>query len=334
LKKIENRKSKIENSYEVLMRRPIIIFFSAVVLAILFVVLCTFVKRPYEKILLNRFGNLIAEEHQTRILSGYNWYLKLPTDSVIRVDTRLHLFYTPLQQINTAGSQSIAVRTYAAWRIVDPLKFHQTTGTDEKLQQTLGNAMSSAIRQTISSHRLDDMFNTDPSMLKTHAMEQQIQLAATEGRTEQGGKKLEGMRELGVEIVQVGFSRMAFAPNNARAIYSRMAEEQSAKATDYFEKGRAEHDMLVSDGERKAAETISAARREAESIKGEADAEATAALAVVQQSQAARDFYQYWKSLEFIKASFTKNTYLVLPTDHDILRALSTAPQKSEAKSQ
>ncbi|MCL2648139.1 MAG: SPFH domain-containing protein [Phycisphaerales bacterium] len=312
------------------MRRPIIFFFSAVVLAILFVVLCTFVRRPYERILLYRFGNLITQEHQTRILPGYNWYLKLPTDGVIRVDTRLHLFYTPLQQINTKGSQSISVRTYAAWRIVDPLTFYKTTGTDENLQKRLGNALSSTIGQTISRHNMDDMFNTDPAMLKTHEMEQQIQQAATEGNKEPG-KKLDGMRELGVEIVQVGFSRMAFAPNNADAIYRRMAEEQSAKAADYLAKGRAENAKLVSDGKRQAAEITADAHREAERIRGEADAQATAALAAVQKSQAARDFYQYWKSLDFIKASFTKNTYLVLPTDSDILRALFTAPQKSEA---
>ncbi|MCL2639358.1 MAG: SPFH domain-containing protein [Phycisphaerales bacterium] len=320
------------------MRRPIIIFFTAIVLAILFVVLCTFVRRPYEKVLLYRFGKLVTEDNQARILSNYNWYLKYPTDSVVRVDTRLHLFYTPLQQITTSGSQSISVRTYAVWRIVDPVLFYTTTGTDERLNNFLGNALSSAVGQTISRHHMDDMFNTDPTKLKTHEMEQKIQLEATEGNK---ARNLKGMRELGVEIVQVGFSRMAFAPNNADAIYRRMAEEQSAKATAFLAEGRAEHDKLVSDGKRQASEITAEANREAEKIRGEADAQATAALAVVQQSQAARDFYQFWKSLDFIKASFTKNTYLVLPTDSDILRALFTAPQnvqtefkKPEASSQ
>src|SRR5579862_2331637 len=102
------------------MRRLIIGIFSAIVLAILFVVLCTFVRRPYEQVLLDRFGNLIGENQQVRLM--YHWYFKMPTDSVVRIDNRLHLYTGPLQQVATKKHEPISVRTFAAWHIVDPVK--------------------------------------------------------------------------------------------------------------------------------------------------------------------------------------------------------------------
>ena len=78
------------------MRRVMLGVIGFLVLAVLFIVLCTFVKRPYERVLLLRFGSLVEEPGQARIC--YNWYLKFPTDSVVRFDTRLHLYTGPLKR--------------------------------------------------------------------------------------------------------------------------------------------------------------------------------------------------------------------------------------------
>src|SRR5579884_799094 len=98
------------------MRRIVIGIFTAVVLVIAFLVLCTFVRRPYEYVLLDRFGTIIDQDHQTRIVPAYNWYFKLPTDSVVRIDTRIHMYTSPMKEVVTTGSETLSVRTYAAWR--------------------------------------------------------------------------------------------------------------------------------------------------------------------------------------------------------------------------
>ena len=118
------------------MKRVVIGIFSAVVLFILFVVLCTFVQRPYEEVLLDRFGTLIPQSQQARIM--YNWYFKLPFDSVIRVDKRLHLKTLPLKEFVTAKSDPLNVRTFAVWRIVNPVAFRQkASGSDERTEQIM-----------------------------------------------------------------------------------------------------------------------------------------------------------------------------------------------------
>jgi membrane protease subunit HflC len=297
------------------MRRLVIGLFVAAVVGVLFVVLCTYVKRPYETVLLNRFGNLIQEQGQTRI--AYGWYLKLPWDTVVRMDRRIHLFPNTLQQVPTAGKETISVRAFAAWRIKDPVKFYQTTSaSDTKAQQLLSQKISGLVQARISSHSLDQLFNSDEKKVQTGEIEQQVARDVDAAVADQG-----------LQIVQIGFSRMAFPPNNAEAVYQRMAAEREQDARRFQSEGDAEATRIVAEGDAQAAIIRSGAIGEAEKIKGEGDAEALKLLQGVQTSASSQEFYRFWKSMEVMKASFTKNTYLVLPTDTPWLKALFTSPQ-------
>ncbi len=297
------------------MRRLLIGLFAVGVLGILFVVLCTFVRRPYETVLLYRFGNLVGEKDQARI--AYNWYLKWPTDIVTRMDTRIHLFPNTLQQVATNGGETISVRAFAAWRIKDPVKFYQTTngGNDEIAQRLLSQKISGLVQAKVSGHALDDLFNTDKTKVETTQIEDQVSKDVNDAVSAQG-----------LEIVQIGFSRMAFPPANAESVYRRMASEREQDADRFRAQGDAQADVLRAEGRNSAAQTIASAQQQAESIRGQGDAEALKTLEGVQGTADAREFYEYWKSMEVMKTSFTKNTYLVLPTDTPWLKALFTSP--------
>jgi membrane protease subunit HflC len=296
------------------MRRLVIGLFVAAVVGVLFVVLCTYVKRPYEAVLLNRFGRLVDEGAQTRI--AYGWYLKYPTDTVIRMDQRVHLFPNTLQQVPTSGKETIAVRAYAAWRIKDPVKFYQTTNaSDTTAQRLLSQKLSGLVQSRISAHTLEELFNSDEKKVVTPEIEASIKQDVDAAVAEQG-----------LQIVQVGFSRMAFPPANAEAVYQRMSAERQQDAMKFQAQGDSDAASIRAKGDSDAAIIRSGAVANAESIKGEGDAEALKILHAVQTSKEAQDVYQFWKSMEVMKTSFTKNTYLVLPTDSPMLKALFTAP--------
>jgi modulator of FtsH protease HflC len=304
------------------MRRLVIILFSVVVIGILFLVLCTFVKKPYETVLLIRFGKVIEEQDQTRL--AYNWYFKYPSDTVERMDTRLHLFTSPLQQTVTAGAEPISIQAFAAWRIVDPKKFHNTIqASDEQAKRTIGQKLSGLVQEKINSRRLDEIFNTDPAKVQTSTIEAEIAQEATAG-TKDG--KTKGVTDQGLEIVQVGFSRIAFPPANAQPVYARMAAERDTQAMAFLSEGRSQSDAIKAQGTAEATEIRAKAVAQAEQIKGDGDRQALQILASVQQSPSSREFYQYWKSMEFVKAAFTKNTYLVLSSGSDLLKPVFNAP--------
>ena len=229
------------------MRRVVLAVFAVVVVGILFLVLCTFVRRPYETVLLNRFGNIVSDSQQTRL--AYNWYFKWPTDSVIRIDTRLEMYTSPLQEVVTAGSESISVRTYAAWRVVDPVKFYRTTGaSDSKAKAIMGQKISGLVQSKLANHKLDELFNMDESKVHTQEIESEVAKEVSYGSpdpTTPGGFTA-GVQDQGLEIVQIGFSRMAFPPANAMGVYMRMAAERNEQAQKYRSEGESQRTALCS----------------------------------------------------------------------------------------
>jgi membrane protease subunit HflC len=306
-----------------------------VVLAILFVVLCTFVRRPYERVLVIRFGQVIEEPQQARL--AYNWYFKMPTDSVIRMDKRLHLYTSPLKQVGTAGSEPIAIRTFAAWRIKDPNRFYRTLqGSDARAKEIIGQKVVGLVSGKMSNHRLDEIFNVDTEKVRTGKIEAEIAEEATSGSPDLNhpGEKEPGLDEQGIEIVQVGFSRIAFPPSNADAIYRRMAEERNVQAQAFIADGQKEASMILSTGRKEATRIRAEAVGEAERLRGEGDAKAVAIIAAVQTDPAARNLYQYLKSMEMYKNSLTKSTIMVLPADSEILKNLFAAPAGGGAATQ
>jgi modulator of FtsH protease HflC len=306
------------------MRRFVIGLFSAVVVLILFLVLFTYVRRPYERVLLDRFGNLIDEAHQARI--WHNLYFCYPTDKLVRIDQRLHLKTLPLVEINF-GKEPVAVKAFVVWRIVDPVAFRKAAGgQDEEVERTIETTVRALMGQELPNHTLDEFFTADKEAeQKVHALEMRIAKSATANSAD--GKE-SSLKQMGVEIADMGFSRLAFPPANAEAVYQRMVAELTKQATKYQSDGLAEADRIVSEGSKNAAEIRSKAQAKALEIRGQADAEALQALAAVTPTEEAREFYQYWKSLDFLKTSLSKNTVMVLSTDNPILKNLFIDPSK------
>ncbi len=307
------------------MRRLVITLFSVVVVFILFVVLCTYVRRPYEKIILERFGSLIEEQNQTRIAG--NWYFKYPTDSIVRIDTRLHLKALTFKEFNTANREPIDVRAYAVWHIVDPKKFKQrASGSDEIAEAIIEQRLLGLIGQSIGTHTLSDFFNTDS---KTEEAIRALETKIAKDATNTSSATTPGLIDIGVEIADVGFSRLAFPPQNTDAVYGRMEADLNQKASEYQAGGVAEANKIQKAGISEAAEIRSKAQAEAEGIRGQADRQALEILAGVAKTDAQKEFYEYWKSLDFLKASLSQNTILVLSTDSVLLRRLFGVTQIS-----
>jgi regulator of protease activity HflC (stomatin/prohibitin superfamily) len=153
----------------------------------------------------------------------------------------------------------------------------------------------------------------------------QIEAKVAQDATKGDGKTT-GISDQGLEIVQIGFSRMAFPPANAVPVYYRMAAERQAEAQKTLSEGEADANATRARGQTEAITIRSEGVKIAEEIRGKGEAEALAKLQEVQQSKEAREFYQKWKALEFVRNSLTKNTYLVLSTESDWLKSLFTAP--------
>jgi len=299
------------------MRRVAIAVLAVVVAVVLFVVLFTFRGRQYEWVMLNRFGKLV--ENPTTI--AYGWHLCWPTDRVVRLDKRLHLYQSALEQTGTGGRETLSVQVFAAWRITEPVRFYQSMGggSDVEAQKVINTKVMGTAKAKIGERTLEEFFNVDEKQVQTTNLENAVrdEVNADIRKNEQG-----------IEVAQVGFARMAFPPEIAGPVYTRMAAERARQAERFKAEGETEATRIRAQADEAALKTRADAGREAAKIRSDADSEALDILAKSQEAPGAMDFYRFMKEIEMFKNSMGPRTILILEAGKSIPEQVGLLQQK------
>jgi modulator of FtsH protease HflC len=296
------------------MRKFAIVFISVCVVLVMFLELCTFVAKPYEKVLLDRFGQIVTNPPHI----AYNWYLCWPTDRAIRLDMRLHLYQSDNREVNTLEREPITIRTFALWKITDPVSYYNHLPYGEaSVQQFLDSRIQSAIVQIMGQYSMDQIFNIDESQIRMNQAEDQIRDFVNNGTPQNPG-----MEALGVEVEAVGFARLTFPPDVAIAVYQRMSAEREGIAAKYVSDGQTQNQTIIAEAQETAAETRADAEQQAAQISGQGDADAYQIINAAQTTPQAREFYRFWKSLQLFQHSMGQSTYWVLTPDNPVTAPL------------
>ena len=110
-------------------------------------------------------------------------------------------------------------------------------------------------------------------------------------------------RALGLDVVDVRLKATDLPRENLDATFARMRAEREREATDERARGREAAQRTQAQADRTVVETVSEANREAEIIRGEADAERTAIFAEAFGANAA--FYDFYRSLAAYEKSLS-----------------------------
>jgi membrane protease subunit HflC len=125
----------------------------------------------------------------------------------------------------------------------------------------------------------------------------------------------------GIEIVDVRIKRVDFVADITDAVYRRMESERKQVANELRSQGAAEGEKIRADADRQREVIIAEAYRDAQKIKGQGDAKASALYA----DAFGRDpqFAQFYRSLEAYRASFrNRSDMMVVDPNIDFFRAM------------
>jgi membrane protease subunit HflC len=130
----------------------------------------------------------------------------------------------------------------------------------------------------------------------------------------------------------VRIKRVDFVANITDSIYSRMRSERQQVANQLRSTGGAEGEKIRADADRQRQIIVAEAYRDAQKIKGEGDARASAIFA----DSFGRDpqFASFYRSLEAYRASFrSKSDVMVVDPNSEFFRAMrgSTGPAAAPA---
>ena len=120
----------------------------------------------------------------------------------------------------------------------------------------------------------------------------------------------ERVKDLGVSIVDVRLKRVDFITDNLESVFHRMESERKRVANQLRSNGAGEAEKIRADADKQKEVLLAEAYRDAQRIKGEGDARASAIYA--QAFGTNPEFYAFYRSLDAYRLSFKNRSDMLM----------------------
>jgi len=181
------------------------------------------------------------------------------------------------------------------WRISDARNFWVSfRGGERDAEDRITTLVRDALNQAVNKRTVNDITSRE----RDKAMEE-IR-AGVQDR----------VKDFGLTIVDVRLKRVDFIPEASESVFHRMESERKRVANEQRSNGAADAEKIRADAERQRVVLLAEAYRDAQRIKGEGDAKASAIYAQAFGSNP--DFYAFYRSLEAYKQSFRNRSDVMM----------------------
>ncbi len=275
---------------------PALVIAAAIGLSALFIV------DERENVLVLQFGQV----KQVRTEPGLG--VRIPfIQEVVRYDSRILGLQSQPLEVTPLDDRRLVVDAFVRWRITDVEQFRQAVGIEgvRAAQVRIERILNAAIREVLGSVPSGAVLSED----RTGLMNRIRDLARREART------------LGVDVIDVRLTRTDLPEQNLAATFARMRAEREREAADEIARGNEAAQRVRALADRTVVELVSSARREAEIIRGEADAERNRIYAEAFGQDP--EFFSFTRSLTSYERALTgENTAMVLRPDSEFFQFL------------
>lgn len=237
---------------------------------------------------------------------GLHFKLPPPFQNVQYFDNRILTIDTAdVDRFITSEKLNVQIDTFVKWRIADPRQFYVSVGGSEliasdRLQRSLRDSLNNEVaKKTV----------TDVISGKRQELLDSVR-----------AKMNEDAKQIGAEVIDVRLKRVDFAPEVSERVFDRMQSERKRVANERRATGAAESEKIRADADRQRDVLIAEAYRDAQQVKGEGDAKASALFADAFGRNP--EFAGFYRSLEAYRNSFRGrgSDVMVLDPSSDFFR--------------
>ncbi|MBA3588277.1 protease modulator HflC [Methylibium sp.] len=238
---------------------------------------------------------------------GLKFKLPPPFQNVVFLDRRIQSLDSPeTRPVFTAEKTTLVIDWLIKWRITDPRQFIRTNGADVRnAEARLAPIVQAALNEEVTKVTVRQMLSSRRD-------------AVTQGvirRVENDAKNF------GIEIVDLRIKRVDFVASITDAVYRRMESERKQVANATRSTGQAEGEQIRANADRQREVIVAEAYRDAQKIKGEGDASASALYADAFGRDPA--FAQFYRQLDAYRSSFRNKTdVMVLEPTSEFFRGM------------
>lgn len=306
------------------MKKLSIIITIFVVLAIIVLSSSIYILDETQQAIVTQFGKPVGEPRTTPGLK-----IKVPFVQKVQFFDKRYLEWDgDPNQVPTKDKRFIHVDTYARWEITDPLQFYIRLRDERSAQSRLDDILDGETRIAVASNELLEIVrstNREPVIVEDFMEELERLEDINVGRDIIEASILEKANErttdLGIRILDFRFKRMSYVEEVRNRVYDRMISERNRIADQFRSEGQGEARKILGNKERDLAEIQSEAVREAEMIRGRADAEATNIYAgAFNRNRQTQDLYHFLRTMESFEKALDDKTTLIITTNSEFYR--------------
>ncbi|MDR2710777.1 MAG: protease modulator HflC, partial [Burkholderiales bacterium] len=204
-----------------------------------------------------QFGEIVSAQTEPGI--AFKWPL---IQNVRFYDKRnMTLTSTNTDNIMTAEKKPLLIDFVILWRITDVNQYYRSVAGDEdQAKKRLEQTVRAIMTEEINLRSIRDVISLERDKIT----------AATREKASADAKRI------GVEIVDVRLRRVDFPAEVTTSVYDRMQAERRRIANELRSTGAAESEKIRAEADRERQIIIADAYKDAQSIRGKGDAEATA----------------------------------------------------------
>ncbi|MDP5216802.1 protease modulator HflC [Ruegeria sp. 2205SS24-7] len=277
---------------------PILVIAAVIGLSSIFIV------DERQKALVLQFGRVAAVKEEPGLA------FKIPLiQEVVRYDDRILSIDVQPLEVTPLDDRRLVVDAFSRYRITDVEQFRQAVGVGgiATAENRLDSILRAETRAVLGSVSSKDILSSDRAALMLRIRNAAIAEA----------------RALGVEVIDVRLKATDLPTQNLEATFDRMRAEREREATDERARGNEAAQRVRAQADRTVVELVSEAGREAEIIRGEADAERN--LIFAEAYGADPEFFEFYRSLTaYGRAIQGGNSSMVLSPDSDFFNYLKS----------
>ena len=238
---------------------------------------------------------------------GLKFKLPPPFQNVVFLDRRVQTLDSPeTRPIFTAEKKSLIIDWLVKWRIAEPKQFIRNNGVDfRNLESRLSPVVQASFNEEITKRDVKGVLAGERDKIMNDVR----------------SRLADEAKAFGIEIVDVRIKRVDFVADITDSVYRRMESERKQVANELRSQGAADGEKIRADADRQREVIIAEAYRDAQKIKGEGDAKASALYA----DAFGRDpqFAQFYRSLEAYRVTFrSKSDVMVLDPSSEFFKTL------------
>ncbi len=257
----------------------------------------------------NQQAILLSFGEPIRVVDRAGLDFKKPWQSLIIYDRRVLDFELPPEKLLAADQKQMVVDTYTRFRIVNPLQFYQTVGTEEVARTRLGAIITDRLRRFIANFDLIAVISDKRASIM-HQIRDDVSTEA---------------KNFGIDVIDVRIRRADLPEDNSKAIYARMVAERQREAAQFRAQGAQQAQEIRANADRQVIEIRANAEKQAQILRGQGDADNVRVSAEAYSQD--KDFFAFYRSLQAYRDALTgSGTTLLLSPDSEFFRFFEALP--------